>query len=224
MAGSKLAITKQIDADEGLKSKRKLLTVTSLILLALSFSGAKVEEANTFILKLSFGNDKGITILLVLAVVFSLIRYYNYAAPYHRQLYEQWSKRMLSDPFFLHANPYEPDYRGLVIDLQPKGFDIENMNHFSINWSLHYKRRLFIVSEIIFSWSGDYEEYYESVWVGWRHASKVLRLEARYRIEALFKHRENLDIYTPYLLGFLAILSFAFNKHLQMLLNVLAGS
>ena len=66
-------ITELIDQDEGLKSKRKLLTVTSLILLVLTFSGAKVEEANTFILKLKFDNQSGIAILLILAIFFLLI-------------------------------------------------------------------------------------------------------------------------------------------------------
>jgi hypothetical protein len=47
-------LLEQIDIDQGLASKRKTLTIVSLIMLAMQFSGAKVVEANTFILKLSF--------------------------------------------------------------------------------------------------------------------------------------------------------------------------
>jgi heme/copper-type cytochrome/quinol oxidase subunit 3 len=97
-------ITELIDADEGLKSKRKILTITSLILLALTFSGAKVEEANTFILKLKFDNQNGIAILLVLTIVFLIIRYYNYAKPYHEKLFRAWSDRMLDDGYFLNSD------------------------------------------------------------------------------------------------------------------------
>ncbi|WP_180709587.1 hypothetical protein [Vibrio parahaemolyticus] len=40
--------TAAIDSYEGLKAKRKLLIMASCILLALSFSGATIDEANTF--------------------------------------------------------------------------------------------------------------------------------------------------------------------------------
>ena len=62
-------LTQAIDNDAGLQSKRKLLTVASLILLALSFSGATIDEANTFIFKIKFANQNGLGILLVLSIM-----------------------------------------------------------------------------------------------------------------------------------------------------------
>ncbi len=67
-------LTAAIDRDEGLKAKRKLLIVASCILLALSFSGATIDEANTFIFKIKFTNQNGLGILLVLSIVFLMIR------------------------------------------------------------------------------------------------------------------------------------------------------
>jgi hypothetical protein len=219
-----LTITEQIDADEGLKSKRKLLTITSLILLALSFSGAKVEEANTFIFKLSFNNNKGISLLLMLAVIFLLIRYYNYAYKYHHQLYKLWSDRLLKHPFFFHSHPNEPEYYGLVNDLEPKALNIEALQYHGGDWSVGYKCRPVFVRKIIYWWSDQYDNHELEVWVGWKNYFKVLRLEARYQFEGFIKHRENLDIVAPYFLGVFAIASYTFNDQVQYILKLLVGN
>ena len=115
-----LTLTQRIDADEGLKAKRKLLTVVSLILLAIAFSGAKVVEANTFIMKISFTNQSGIAYLLLLSIAFLMIRYYNYAHPYHDELYKAWTERMLNDRYFYLYHDEADESEGLIKDLYPE--------------------------------------------------------------------------------------------------------
>ena len=68
-----------IDKDEGLAAKRCALVIVSLLLLALSVSGASIKEANTFIFRIEFSNHVGLTYLLGAAVIFLLLRYYAYA-------------------------------------------------------------------------------------------------------------------------------------------------
>lgn len=219
----KLPITEQIDADEGLKSKRKLLTITSVILLAISFSGAKVEEANTFLLKLSFNNNKGISVLLVLAVIFLLIRYYNYACKYHHQLYKLWSDRLLRDQFFFYSHPHEPEYSGLICDLEPKEMNIEALQYHDGTWSFGYVCHSLLVRKIAYWWHDNNDEYEREVSVGWKNLLKVLRLEAKYQFQGFITHRENLDIIAPYILGVFSITSYIFNDHVQNLLGIFVG-
>lgn len=217
-----VTITEQIDADEGLKSKRKLLTITSLILLALSFSGAKVEEANSFVLKLSFDNDRGIATLLVLVIIMLLIRYYNYAYQYHQVLYRLWSKRLLDDPYFWSYHSNSDDISGLIYDLAPNGMNFEVLSYSSGTFSFGYATgTLFFGRKIEYYWSDDErdpEESFQAVSVGWRNYFKVLRLEMRYQAESFFVYRENLDILAPYFLGIIAILSYFFSDWLIAIL------
>lgn len=216
-----LTITEQIDIDEGLKTKRKLLTVTSLILLALSFSGAKVEEANTFILKLSFENQKGLSMLLVIAVIFLIIRYYNYACKYHQKLYKLWSDRLIHDDFFIYSHPYEREYSGLVLDLEPKDFDVDVIRQEGGAWEFGYECSWFFVRKISYWWHDKYADHEITVRVGWRNYFRVLMLESKYQFMGFFSHRENLDILAPYILGVLAMSSFVFDEQFQYLLNMI---
>lgn len=219
----KLTITEQIDTDEGLKSKRKLLIVTSLVLMALSFSGAKVEEANTFVLKLSFESQKGIPVLLILSVVFLLVRYYNYACKYHKELYDRWTKRLLKNSFFLHRlyeDPHHYELSGFLVDQAP--FDIiqyEDDEHYS--WLASYTCEPFFKRQITYTFYDENGPHYRKLAIGRKNYFKVLRLEAVCQLKSFFIHRENLDITSPYILGVLAILSFIYRTELQSALCML---
>ncbi|WP_429112088.1 hypothetical protein [Aeromonas veronii] len=92
-----LSYRKRIDEDAGLQSKRKLLVLLSVLMLAIDFTGATFKEANTFIFKIEFENQSGLNVFLLLSVVYLLIRYYAYAHSYHEELYNLWSGRMLED-------------------------------------------------------------------------------------------------------------------------------
>lgn len=224
----KTSITKRIDADEGLKSKRKMLTITSLILLALSISGAKIEEANSFIFNIKFESQSGIGVLLVFSVLFLMVRYFNYAKPYHVELFRLWSDRMLHHPYFFWRCHESYEAFGLIAQKFPKnshfhelseaGYDIEEQNH---AWS--YECSLFFVRKFSFTWNDGHEGYEESVFIGWGNYLKVLGFEAKYQFESFFTHRENLDILAPYMLAIVAISSYFFKEQFQALVKLLAA-
>ena len=59
-----------IDEDQGLKSKRNILVVVSIVMIVLNCSGAVIQEANTFIFKISFTNHVGLSQFMAVAIVF----------------------------------------------------------------------------------------------------------------------------------------------------------
>jgi len=212
-------ITELIDGDEGLKSKRKLLTITSVILLALTFSDAKVEEANTFILKLKFENQNGIAILLVLAIVFLLIRYYNYAKPYHEKVFREWSGRMLKEPYFHEYFHHSDEVSGLVHDMAPLAAKASQEPWGGYSYEYHAP---YFFRYIRYSWSDQHDFYSEYVRFGWGDYFKVIFIESKYRIDSFFNRRENLDILAPYILGGSALISYGLHDYLQIILRMLA--
>lgn len=218
------SIAEEIDADEGLKSKRKLLTISSLVLLALSFSSARVEEANTFLLKLTFENQDGLGILLVLGVFFLLIRYFNYASKYHQKLFKAWSDRMLSDDYFQTGDANNNEFEGLVFDLMPTEVKISANQFRGESWDIFYGSKSIFIKQFRYWWRSEEGIYHQmSVNVGWPHYSKVILLETKYRFLSFITYREHLDIFAPYLLGGLAILSFFFHDSFQVLINTISA-
>ncbi|MEZ9860075.1 hypothetical protein AB4381_16535 [Vibrio splendidus] len=223
-------LTESIDSDEGLQSKRKLLTVASLTLLALSFSGATIDEANTFIFKIKFANQNGLGVLLVLSIIFLMVRYYNYAKPYHDILYSLWTKRLLSHSFFLTQNPYESeDISGLVADSSAEEISARYREE-DFYWSYTYRCRWIFRRYIVHTWGSrqEYEDNVDSVNIFTKFGAltylKALYLEAIEQGQSFFTHRENLDILAPYMLGSLAIASYYFNADLMDLLLFLTPS
>lgn len=73
----------KLDTDEDLQGKRKLLVELSILMLAINFTGAVFKEANTFIFKIEFTNQSGLSYFFLLAILFLLIRYFAYAHHYH---------------------------------------------------------------------------------------------------------------------------------------------
>jgi hypothetical protein len=214
------SITAQIDNDDGLKSKRKMLTIVSVITLAMTFSAAKIEEVNTLFFKLSFENNGGISFLLVCSILFLLIRYFNYARPYHDKLYRVWSDRMLKAPFFYVYHYHNDECEGLVKQKMPKGIDFyEHMNNPELNLTWGYECSFPLKRKISYRIFNQDDDWPEVVSIGWQNYPKALILEVKHRLQSLFIYRENLDIYTPYFLGLAAISSYFFVEELQQLLT-----
>jgi hypothetical protein len=202
-------ITELIDGDEGLKSKRKLLTITSLILLAIVFSGARIEEANTFLFRITFENSERLTGLLFLSVLMLMLRYRNYAHRYKKQLYQLWVSRMLSNPFFQVRDDQDTSISGYLMDYMPEKLK-ENFSDFPnvSNLSFDYRCRFLFRPEIIYShYCGgpDPEEYVLKVK---EHKWIIIWLDLKARFGQLINHRESLDILTPSLIGYTAIVFF----------------
>lgn len=221
-------LIKAIDADEGLKGKRKFLTVTSIILLALSFTGAQVQEANTFILKLKFANQNGLGILFVLSILFLMVRYYNYAKPYHDKLYERWTKRLLAKPHFYSHCPHSDEDDGIVADSRCSELDA-HYRQSDVRWDYSYKCGKPFVRYLVHVWGYNQyedEDRMEQVNIYSRFGFKIylvsIWLEAKEQFKSFFTHRENLDILAPYLLGIFAIASYYFSAELLKLLALLS--
>jgi hypothetical protein len=79
-----------IDDDKGLSMKKRWVTITAMLILAINLSSAQLVEANTFIFKISFGNPSGLLYLLVISLIFLTIRYYSYAMEYQQRLKKLW--------------------------------------------------------------------------------------------------------------------------------------
>lgn len=211
-------ITERIDNDEGLGSKRKQLTIVSLILLGINLTGAKIVEANTFVFKIEFENTEGLTTLLMLSIIFLILRYYNYATTYHSELKRLWVERMLSDKAtFFHLRDFDNEPgefgRGLITDLAPNEFvrAYEHFYHLANNQNLaaEYDYIPSLSPSVLYYWDDKDHGYPREELVHVPFFSKtnlVLQiLESKYQVMSLLKNRENLDILAPYLIGFLAL-------------------
>lgn len=222
-------LTAAIDSDEGLKYKRKLLIITSLTLLALSFSGAKIEEANTFIFKINFAHQNGLAILLVLSIMFLTIRYYNYAYKYHKLIYSIWTKRMLQHWYFDRGENLE-NRHGLLTELIPYATGLEDfgMDGEKVAYTNEYYASFPFVKNVGYSWEKNEEKFHASVNLlkacSMGNYLKILKLEAQFQSKSFLNHREALDILAPYFISCSAIASYFFNTKLQVLLNFISLS
>lgn len=209
---------KDVDEDAGLRSKRNVLTTLSVILIAINYSGAVIKEANTFIFKIEFTNEQGITGFLALCILFLMVRYYAYAHPYHEKLFSIWARRMMSDRFLFYYDEKKEQVGGLIgksIDLYiPDEPEVLNAEYRVVGL---FKRAL--TYEVSFQDGADagvsvnYHNLFElsKKWTLIDYM-KMLRVEARYQLEAFIKHRENLDLVAPYILGICSVLSFVYRE------------
>lgn len=223
----KTELQQKIDSDEGLISKRRLLTIVSIILLAVEFSGARIIEANTFIVKLGFDNQSGLSVLLLVSIIFLMIRYYNYAERYHQELYDLWTTQLLNDPTIHQVCPHSDNSSGWLYEAKPDRIKLPNFFDDSVSYKFSYickfpLRRIFGYHT---SDEHDTHDEYVSIFnkLGLKIYLSVLWLEAKLRISSYFKNRENLDIQAPYFLAVCAILSFFFNHQLQLVLQWFTG-
>lgn len=219
--------SKTFDGDQGLAIKRKLLVIVSLVLLSLSFSGAKIEEANTFIFKITFTHQNGLATLLVISIIFLMLRYYNYAKPYHDRLYAIWTQRLVQQSFFYSSNPYDNEDSGIVASSRSSELDA-HFYHDVQRWEFQYVCGWPFTRYIEQCWgyhNTTDEDRFESVNIYQRFGLKVylicLWLEAKEQIRSFFTHRENLDILSPYIIGWLAIASFYCSEHLSKLFEII---
>ena len=219
----KTELQQQIDSDEGLRSKRRLLTIVSIILLAIEFSGAKIIEANTFIVKLSFDNQSGLSVLLLFSIIFLMIRYYNYAERYHQALYNLWTEKLLNDPNIHLYNDHSGEITGWLFEAMPKRIQPDNVHYDSFEYRYSYVCKSPFRRSFAYHTRDEYDEHTKHVGIcktlGFKKYLAILLLEAKYQLSSYFKNRENLDIQAPYLLGLVAILSFFFNHQLQLILK-----
>lgn len=215
----------RMDDDLGLRSKRRMLTIASAILVGLQVTGASITEVNTLVVKMNFTHPHGITIFLFFMIIFLGIRYYNYAKVYQDELFERWSSRMLREPLFSCVEPHSDDWSGVIPELAPKEILANIPTHDErFSYSFHYKCGLFSRS-IQYYWQDQHDEYEKSVNIGrskkinFATFLRVVKYEFGNQMSSWLTHRENLDIYSPYLLAATAIFSVFFYDTIRPLLE-----
>lgn len=222
---SEESIKDEIDQDYGLKSQKRLLTIVSIILLAMSLSGTKIVEANTFILKLEFTNQEYLAHLLFLSVIFLMIRYHSYANHYHVKLYQIWTGQLLGHDFVHHYCEHSDQISGIVGDVMPSEVDNALHRHDSKQFEISYKCSFFLNRFIVFTWADEnlLNETNVSIFkeVSFKGYCYLLIIETNTQLTSFFKQRENLDIMSPYLIGLTAIISFLFPTEFRNLLSVI---
>ncbi|MUJ21712.1 hypothetical protein [Aliivibrio fischeri] len=214
-----------IDHDQGLQSKRKLLMMLCITFLALNLSGASLEEANTFLFKIKFTNYIGLSYLFMGSILFLTLRYYSYAENYHVQLYNLWSERLLKDFNIFWYDPQEAHIGGLLGKIiRVSGYDEPGIDKAKYRKVGIFKRS---ISYNTSDFDNERGEYFYVKYIslykfddGWSFFDymTLLYTEFKYRIEAIIKYRESLDIFSPYILCCLAILSFVFKSEILKLM------
>ena len=214
----------ELDNDVGFNSKRNMLVIVCLIFLALNLSGAKLEEANTFIFKIKFTDYKGLSFLFFTSIVFLTIRYFSYAQSYHKQLFAFWSKRMLEDYRLFSFNNSDGEvyghlreaitvYAGDEPGIQDPTYVTSGIFHRSLQYGYSDKDQ-------------DGVQYYGKKYINltkysdkWTRTDyfKLLVFEFKYQSDAIFKHRESLDLLAPYIISFLSLISFFFKEEILAL-------
>jgi len=220
----KTKLQKEIDNDEELNGKKRILTITSIILLAIQFTGATIVEANTFILKLNFTHQNGLALLLFFSIMFLLIRYYSYARKYHKSLYELWTFDLMSNPKIESYDEHGNDLYGWLHENYPPNFDpMQYRQDEHCSYKTKYKSTWLLVKYFQFDITDEYHSYssYINIFkkLGLKIYLIILFMEIKYRTLGYFKNRENLDILAPYMLGFAAIISFIFPNEFKQLIN-----
>ena len=222
------SFAERIDNDSGLKTKARMLTITSLLLMTVMVTGATIEEANTFIFKVVILNQAGVPAMMVIAIIFLMVRYYSYAKPYHAEVEGIWHEKLLSDPFcFKYDEQYQEPY-GLIYELQPSPCVVDGPDSEpeQLDFNQHSYRRGLLFGRYM-DYEGNAQGEHVAVSVDLRKRlpgktfSKLLILEFKYRIQTLLDNREYLDILGPYFIGLAALVSFFWRDDVQALLKTI---
>ncbi|TKF14859.1 hypothetical protein FCV43_19335 [Vibrio genomosp. F6] len=212
----------KIDSDSGYVSKRRGLILLSMIMLAFTFTGAKLTEVNTLIFKFTLDHQTGLLELMVLAQLYYFARYYSYAFPYQSELAELWKSRLMTDYKVFNFDEASQEVSGLVAKkMNLFGGDFPECRGTKYEVSGLFQRNVYFESYMIGS-EGEHEPYvevyrlnqFDEFWTR-KHFWALLRVETRYRFSALFQYRENLDILGPYFIGFIALYITLTNSNLD---------
>lgn len=218
----------KINEDTELSSKRKLLLIISILSIAMSVSGAKLVEVNTFIFKVSFSNTFGFSLMFFVGVLILTVRYYSVAYPYHVKIYELWANEMMRDSRILSYNVDGNEFfpYGLLSD--KKEFSnplmIEDTDH-SQMIPEYVVTGFFKRSVRLYKYHDEYCTplyiklfRFDSEWtIG--HYFRLLKFELSFQSAAFFRRPESLEIMLPYIISIASILSFIFRENIQAYLQ-----
>lgn len=206
------SLTKRIDADRRFKVSKRLLIISSTLLVIHQLLDIEVNEVNLLIIKLVLKNQDLLPNLLMILTSSLLVWYFINARSYHESLYKQWTRDMINkEPFLFFINPYESDWSGLVMDLVPKPLNYEQIMYEGGDFKFEYVSKPIFKRYIRYLWSDRYANHETEVALIDAGIGKSLRTywyELKHQFSSLFSHPEYFEIYIPYLLGFFALLSY----------------
>lgn len=207
------SLTEQISNDTVLASCKKTLIILSSILLALTFSGAKITEANTFIFKITFTNPLGLSSLLLLAIGFLLIRYHSLSHGYVESFQKHWSEKVTSSGFYKYYDPNSDTINGFIPELflpatDLNAYEYKHSSHCFVEYDLITKQ--FFNAHFVLTIHNEHGEHCDFIIRLSSSKSKVNYLKAvtymiYYWLVEQFRHRESLELYGPMFIGFIAV-------------------
>lgn len=201
-------IRKEISDDSGLTRTGKQIIYLSLICLAITFSGATIEKANTFLFEISFTNPKGLNALMILVLIFLILRYNGFATNYSSKLKWISKNRLENNPEIMWKNHPSGHLQG-VMGRIIEGFHTKSKHIRSQSFKCSLTLKMHI--EIAFSdvMGGTHIEVF-SLDNGPHKISKKEKLTliwciASTKIKNFTNHPDHLNLLAPYLIGVIAI-------------------
>lgn len=207
-------LSEAIHNDGPLAGKRRLLVGLSMVLIAIYLTGAKVSEASTPFLKVTFANLGGIANLLLLCTGFVLIRYYAFASIYQISVRNAWVSKLLSDSFFYNSCDFSNEECGYLVELAPP---FAAYNDYSFMNDASSERKVYLHLNWLLNAQIEFDIYIPETgrWISRkvylfnlklpRSSIRAFSLLIQYWWDAQVRYRESLDIYAPYFIAFTAI-------------------
>lgn len=217
------SLKEKIDNDVELRKIGTRLIVVSLIFMSMISTGAKLQEANTFIFKITFDNQDAIPWLFLVVISYLFFRYYTYARVYHYELERKWIERLERSKVLIEIDHENNELFGLVVDLEPKRVDLNYLYHSGIDkdfqWNFQYSVDLVFVRTIRYygghvqaSVDEEYEvNLYKSI--GLRKYLSILLLECRYQVSSFIRDKERLDLIGPYIISIIPVLFYFYGLY-----------
>lgn len=221
----------QIDGDEQLQKLGRKLSILSLLFMGVMLTGATIEEANTFVFKVNVTTQEAIPAMFLLSVLYLLFRYYTYARPYQKEIDQAWNQRLNATLFYIYEDPEDGQRYGRAVDLQPNGIHLDSPDPNDweyVQIQYHYSG-IFLRSAKYTNYVPEHHDEAEPNLVPlWKKVSIkeylwFLKTEAKYQLGSFVEDKERLDLWGPYLIAALAILSFFFRSDFQQLVKTLVA-
>lgn len=207
----------KMEDDKKLENSRRNLLITSVVLLALNLANAKLEKVNGLIFEMTFETPERLKVLLAVAVIFLLIRYFNYAYKYHHETYQKWTSNLMRDDLMFRTCEHSDNVSGYVHDLAPKSVDYSDIDYGEEGSYLRhsFNRRLVFNSTIVYERTfrgNELPDLEVSILVLWAKSKKdyfrFLKCVLSHWFSEVIKSPLTLYLYSPYLIGGAALMSF----------------
>lgn len=156
------SLKEQMNDDADFLKQRKYLLFASGLLLAMQFTGVRLIEANTFILKLGFDNEKGMVLFLAAAVIFLVIRYYAHAQDYSKKLERIWMRRVHDSKYVADECPHTGEIFGLLQKMT--GLDLQHEYMKDEHFYCEYVRKGYLRRAVETGNSYDFDYSSVNIW------------------------------------------------------------